>query len=149
MLYIGADHRGYNLKEEIKKHLDGLKMKYEDIGASILDAQDDYPDYAKEVAQKVAREPEEHRGILLCGSGVGVNIVANKFDGIRAALVWNEKGAKASRIDDNANVLSLPADDLTPEETKKIVKIWLETPFTREDRHYRRIQKIKEIEATN
>jgi len=149
MLYIGADHRGYNLKEEIKKYLDELKMKYEDLGASSLNPDDDYPDYAQQVAQRVAEAPEEHRGILLCSSGVGVNIVANKFDGIRSALVWNEKGAKASRIDDNANVLSLPADDLSPEEAKKIVRTWLETPFTREERHYRRIQKIAEIERNN
>lgn len=149
MLYIGADHRGYNLKEEIRKYLDELKMKYEDLGAFSLNPDDDYPDYAKEVAQRVAEAPEEHRGILFCGSGVGVNIVANKFDGIRSALVWNEKVAKASRVDDNANVLSLPADDLTTEETKKIVKIWLETPFTREERHYRRIKKIEEIERNN
>lgn len=149
MLYISADHRGYNLKEEIKKYLDELKMKYEDLGASSLDPDDDYPDYARKVAQRVAEAPEEHRGILLCGSGAGVNIVANKFDGIRAALVWNEKVAKASRIDDNANVLSLPADDLSAEEAKKIVRAWLETPFTREERHHRRIKKIEEIERNN
>lgn len=149
MLYLGADHRGYNLKEEIKKYLDELKMKYEDVGALSLDEADDYPDYAKEVAKKVSDAPEEHRGILLCGSGVGVNIVANKFDGIRSALAWNEKIAKTSRIDDNANILSLPADYLTTEEAKKIVRTWLETPFTREERHYRRIQKIAEIERSN
>jgi ribose 5-phosphate isomerase B len=149
MLYIGADHRGYNLKEEIKKYLDELKMKYEDLGAPSLNQDDDYPDYAELVARRVAEAPEEHRGILLCGSGAGVNIVANKFDGIRSALAWNEKVAKAARIDDNANVLSLPADDLSAEEVKKIVRTWLETPFTREERHHRRIKKIQEIEQNN
>ncbi len=149
MLYIGSDHRGYDLKEEIKKYLDGLKMKYEDLGAPSLDPVDDYPDYAQKVATRVAQAPEEHRGILFCGSGVGVSIVANKFDGIRAALAWNEKVAKSSRIDDNANILSLPADDLPAEEAKKIVRLWLETPFAREERHYRRIKKIEEIERNN
>jgi ribose 5-phosphate isomerase B len=149
MLFIGADHRGYNLKEEIKKYLNELKMRYEDIGAFSLDPTDDYPDLAKEVALRVSEASEEHRGILLCGSGIGVDIVANKFDGIRSALVWSEKTACSARIDDNTNVLCLPADYLTPEKAKKIVKIWLETPFTREERHYRRIKKIEEIERTN
>ncbi len=149
MLYLGADHRGYNLKEESERCLDELKMKYEDIGASSLDSNDDYPDYAKEVARRVSVAPEEHRGILLCGSGIRVDIVANKFDGIRSAFVWREEVAKLVRVDDNTNVLSLPAAYLTPKEAKKIVKIWLETPFTREERHYRRIKKIQEIEATN
>src|SRR3989338_8745058 len=98
------------------------------------------------VAQKVSENPDENRGILICGSGVGVDIVANKIKGVRSALCFDIKQAQASRNDDNTNVLSLSADFISEDLAKEIVKIWLETPFSGDDRHARRIEKIKKIE---
>ena len=87
MIYIGADHRGYKLKEALKDYLKELNLEYEDLGALQIIFDDDYPDYAILVAKKVSENPRENRGILICGSGVGVDIVANKFKGVRSALI--------------------------------------------------------------
>jgi len=146
MIYIGSDHRGYKLKETFKSYLQELGLVLEDLGAKELVPNDDYPDYALMVAQKVAENPDENRGILICGSGVGVDIVANKIKGVRSALCFDIKQAQASRNDDNTNVLSLSADFISEDLAKEIVKIWLETPFSGDDRHARRIEKIKKIE---
>ncbi|MDP3004092.1 MAG: RpiB/LacA/LacB family sugar-phosphate isomerase, partial [Candidatus Azambacteria bacterium] len=110
MIYIGADHRGYKLKETLKIYLKELNCNFEDSGAKELIPDDDYPDYALVVAKKVAESPDENRGILICGSGVGVDIVANKIRNIRSALCFDVKQAQMSRSDDNANILSLSAD---------------------------------------
>lgn len=146
MLYIGADHRGYKLKETLKIYLKELGFDFIDLGASKLTIDDDYPDYAINVAQKVYENPKENRGILICGSGVGVNVVANKFKGVRSGLIFNPEQARMSRNDDNTNVLSLSADFTDENSAKEIVKVWLETPFSRLERHARRLEKIKEIE---
>jgi ribose 5-phosphate isomerase B len=146
MIYIGADHRGYKLKEILRVYLQELGYGFEDLGNKELDSDDDYPDFALAVAKKVAENPEENRGILLCGSGVGVDVTANKIKGILSALCFDAKQAKASRNDDNTNVLSLPADYISEDLAKEIVKTWLETPFSDLERHARRIEKIKEIE---
>ncbi len=148
MIYIGSDHRGYNLKEALKNYLKGLGYDCEDLGAKELVPDDDYPDYALLVAQKVAENPDENRGILICGSGVGVDIVANKIRNIRSALCFDAKQAQASRNDNNANILSLPADYISEDLAKEIVKIWLETPFSGLEHHAKRIEKIKEIEKS-
>ena len=145
-VYIGADHRGYNLKEVLKIYLKELDYDFEDLGARELNPEDDYPDYAVEVAKKVAEDLENNRGVLICVSGVGVDVVANKFKGIRSALLFNPEQARMSRNDDNANVLSLSADFIDENSAKEIVKIWLETPFSRLERHVRRVEKIKKIE---
>ncbi|MDO8743174.1 MAG: RpiB/LacA/LacB family sugar-phosphate isomerase [Candidatus Azambacteria bacterium] len=145
MLYIGSDHRGYNLKETLKIYLQELNYVFEDLGAKELIPDDDYPDYALAVAKKVAENPETNHGILLCGSGVGVDIVANKIKNIRSALCFDVKQAQASRNDDNTNILSLPADFISESLAKEIVKIWLETPFSGLEHHARRIEKIKKI----
>lgn len=156
MIYLGADHRGFNLKEALKKYLaelsndfsarGGPALGWEDLGALELNPDDDYPDYALAVAKKVAENPDENRGILICGSGVGVDIVANKIKNIRSALGFDPKQAQISRNDDNANVLSLSADFISEGLAKEIVKTWLETPFSGLEHHARRIDKIKEIE---
>lgn len=146
MIYLGSDHGGYELKEEIKKFLTAENHPFEDLGPMELTPGDDYFDYAAPVAQKVSANPLVDTGILMCRSGQGVNIVANKFKGVRAALVWNTKEAQMSRIDDLANVLSLPADYISVAEAKNIVKTWLETPMGTEDRHLRRIKKIENLE---
>ena len=146
MLYIGADHRGYKLKEALKIYLQELNYVWEDLGAKELNPNDDYPDFALAVAKKVAENPDENRGILICGSGVGVDIVANKIKNIRSALCFDVKQAQMSRHDDNANILSLAADFIDENLAKDIVRIWLATPFSGFKHHARRIEKINKIE---
>jgi len=143
MLYIGADHRGFNLKEEIKKFLTEKNYQFEDMGNFKHDPNDDYTDFAKLVAQKVSEKPEEHKGILICGSGVGVDITANKFHGVRSALADDIETAKQSREHDDTNVLSLPADEVDFNLAKKIISIWLETPFSNGEKYKRRIDKME------
>lgn len=149
MIYLGTDHRGFELKEKIKTWLTDWKLPFEDLGNTVYDQTDDYPDFAAQVARRVAENPAENRGILLCGSAVGVDMVANKFRGVRSAVIWSDDGAlvKQSRQHDGSNVLSLPADHLTEEQVQKIVKIWLETPPPTEERHFRRLQKIADLEV--
>ncbi len=146
MIYFGADHRGYKLKEALKVYLKELNFNFDDLGALELNPEDDYPDYAILVAKKVAEDPEKNRGILICGSGVGVDVTANKFKGVRSALIFNTEQARMSRNDDNTNVLSFSADFTDENLAKEILKIWLETPFSRLERHVRRVEKIKKIE---
>ncbi len=145
MIYLGADHRGYKLKEALIIYLQELNYAWEDLGAKELNPDDDYPDFALAVAKKVAENPEENKGILICGSGVGVDVVANRMEGIRSALCFDAKQAQMSRNDDNANVLSLSADFISESLAKEIVKIWLETPFSGQERHQKRINKINQI----
>ncbi len=144
MLYIASDHAGFALKEELKKYLDELSESYRDLGAKELQSDDDYPDYAS----VLAREVSEHkgRGILLCGSAVGVCIVANKFRGIRAGIGYSTYAAKTQREDDDTNVLCLPGRFLGTDDAKEILRVWLTTPFSGEKRHMRRIAKIATIE---
>ena len=146
MIYLGADHRGYNLKEALKIYLKELGYDFDDLGALEIKFDDDYSDYAIFVAQKVSQNPKENIGILICGSGVGVDIVANKFKGVRSAFLFDTQQARMSRNDDDTNVLSLSADFTDENLAKEILKIWLETPFSRLERHVRRLTKIKEIE---
>ena len=146
MLYIGSDHGGYNLKEDLKKFLEKERIHFIDVGPKRADPGDDYPEFGAKVAKEVSRDPQSNKGILLCRSGHGVSIVANKFKNVRAALCWNEKVAKASRNDDDSNILCLPSDYISPESAEDITKVWLDTPFSDEDRHQRRIREIKALE---
>ena len=149
MIYLGTDHRGFELKEKIKQWLGEWRQPFEDLGNTVYDQTDDYVDFASQVARRVAESPQEHRGILLCGSGAGVDIVANKIKGVRSVLIWTDIDnlVRDSRQKDNANVLSLPANYLTEEQAQKIVKLWLETPNASEERHLRRLQKITDLEV--
>jgi len=146
MIYIGADHRGYKLKEKLKDYLSALRYEYKDMGANKYNENDDYPDFAKPVAEKVAENPEKNIGILLCGSGVGVDIVANRYKGVRSALVSTVDMAGHARRNDNCNVLSLAADILEEKKMKKMVKTFLETKFAGEEKYVRRLKKIEEVE---
>src|SRR5258708_37888285 len=127
-VYIGADHGGYKLKENIKDWLKEWDIKFEDLGAHNFDSSDDYPDFAWPLATKVGSEAGA-MGILACRSGQGEAIVANKARGARAALAWNEHSAKVARNDDDANILCLPADYITLDNAKAIVHDFLTTPF--------------------
>lgn len=153
MIFIGADHRGFEAKEKLKNWLTSNNYEFEDVGATSLDPLDDYTTFAKEVAKKVSEAisatNDDSKGILLCGSGVGVDIVANKFDGIRSGLVVNEEQVRAARRDDNINILSFPADFITADELINITKAFLEQEFSGEDKYARRIGEINEIEQNN
>ena len=140
---IAADHAGFEGKERVKKTLDEIGVEYTDMGTNSVDSVD-YPDYARKVGEAVAAG-EFDKGILVCGSGTGMAIAANKVPGIRAAVAWNEEIARLSRQHNNANVLSLAARYITDEEQSKIVKAWLSTDFEG-GRHERRVEKIEAIE---
>jgi len=144
MIYLGADHAGFHLKEEIKKYLKELGYEYEDLGNQEIDLLDDYPDFALKVAKKVVETKE--KGILICSTGLGMCLAANKVKGVRAVVVWDEFTAIQSREHNNANILCLAGKVLDLETAKKIVRVWLETEFSGEERHIRRLKKVEEIE---
>lgn len=146
LLYIGSDHKGFNLKEKLKTFIANKGYSAVDKGNFRLEPDDDYTDFAAAVAQEVAVDPNNRRGILICGSGAGVCITANKFPAIRAALVLNPDQSYYSRSDLNANILCLSADFTDEETAEKILAVWLQTPFSGEERHQRRIKKIEEAE---
>ncbi len=147
VFHIGSDHRGFNLKEKIKDYLKNSGYEVIDEGAITLDGNDDYPKYASEVAAHVSADTYgQTKGILICGSGVGVCIVANKFAGIRAGLIATPDQAYSAKEDDDINILCL-ASDFTDEQTAKmIIASWSQTPFSNEERHVRRLREIDEIE---
>lgn len=144
-IFIGSDHGGYQLKEQLKTWLKENNIIFEDLGASSLDPNDDYPDYVLPVAQKVAANPD-NLGIVLGRSGNGEVIAANKIKGIRATLCLNEKMAEKAKEHNNANVLSLGADYISFDMAQRTVKTFLDTPFSGEERHLRRLKKIEAIE---
>lgn len=146
MIAIGSDHGGYKLKEEIKKYFDEKEILYKDMGC-MNEERVDYPNIAKEVARQVqAKECE--KGILICRSGIGMSMVANKFKGIRCTLCHNEFTAKYSRLHNNGNVLAIGADDVTVNEAICIIRMWLATEFEG-GRHEERLKIIEEIENEN
>jgi ribose 5-phosphate isomerase B len=146
-VYLGADHRGYHLKEKIKKELRDKGWSVIDLGNQKYDTEDDYTDIAIELAEKVVKE--KALGILICGSGVGVCIAANKVIGARAATVLNKSQARKAREDDDANILCLSADWVDEKMNFKIVNEFLEAVFSSEENHIRRILKIKKYETAN
>lgn len=143
MIYIASDHAGFRLKEEIKDYLDELGIKYRDLGPKEFDPDDDYPDFAFKVAKKVGQNPDEDKGILICGTGQGVALAANKVEGIRAVLAWNEFTAEAARAHLSANILTLGGQTTPLNTAKKIVAKWLSTGFSGDERHKRRLKKIE------
>ena len=140
MIFIGADHRGFELKAKINKWLFGRGYEFEDVGAFEYDHEDDYADYAILVAQKVAERNK--RGVVICGSGVGVDIAANKVKGVRCGLGWEEDQVHAARKEDNINALALAADNVDEKKAMKLVETFLETEFVETDRYLRRVEKI-------
>ena len=140
---LAADHAGFEEKEKLKATLDEIGVEFDDMG-TFSDAPVDYPDLARKVAEAVSRGDYE-QGLLVCGSGTGMAIAANKVRGVRAAVAWNEEIARLARQHNNANVLSLAARYTPDEELKKIVKAWFEADFEG-GRHERRVEKMTEIE---
>lgn len=141
---LAADHAGFEEKEKIKSTLNELGIEYTDMGTDSSDSVD-YPDYARKVGEAVARG-EFDQGLLVCGSGTGMAIAANKVKGIRAAVAWSEDIARLARQHNNANILSLPARFTSAEESAKIVKAWFASDFEG-GRHANRVEKIAGIES--
>ncbi len=146
MIAIGCDHGGYKLKEEIKKYLEEKQITYKDLGC-MNEERVDYPNIAKEVAKQV-QSKECDKGILICRSGIGMSIVANKFKGIRCVLCHDEFTAKYSRLHNDGNILAIGADAVTENEAICIIRMWLATEFEG-GRHQDRINLITEIEKEN
>jgi len=145
MIYLASDHGGFEFKQEIKSWLLESGHECTDLGVNELNPIDDYPDFVIPLAQKIALE-ERSLGIIFGRSGNGEAITANKVKGVRAVLCFNEKMAQMARTHNNANILSLGADYLPMGEAKKIITTFLETEFIGEERHVRRLQKIKDLE---
>lgn len=146
MIAIGSDHGGYKLKEEIKKYLEEKNIKYKDYG--VMDEErEDYPVIAKKVAKSIQNK-ECDSGILICRSGLGMSIVANKFKGIRCTPCYEETTAKFARMHNDSNVLALGADYVSTSEAICIVRMWIATEFEG-GRHSERIQMIENIEKEN
>lgn len=146
MIYLAADHGGFNLKESIKQILDEVGMEYVDAGAHQLDPKDDYPDFVVPAAIKVAEDPEKNKAIFACRSGSGEVIAANKIPGVRATISWDVQHAIKSREHNDANILALPADYIATDKALDIVGAWLDTDFSKDERHVRRLNKIAELE---
>ena len=149
-VFFGADHAGFELKNTLVAYVrDELGYDAEDLGAHELDEGDDYPDFIAPVAEQVSKDPEGARGVVLGGSGQGEAMVANKFPGVRAAVFYggDKKIITLSREHNDANILALGTRFLGEAETKEAVKLWLETPFSGEERHVRRIGKIARVSA--
>jgi len=142
MIYVASDHGGLELKKELILFLQQNHSLIRDMGPTAFVKDDDYPDYVKPLCERVQQEPDS-RGILICKNGVGVSVYANKFKGIRAALSWTPEHAKSARNDDDTNVLALPAEYVSRQVAFDIVKVWLTTPFSKEERFIRRLLKVE------
>lgn len=146
MIYIASDHAGYHLKKELADFLKKkLELPVEDLGPKQYDENDDYPDFARMLGEKVSAD-QTAKGILLCGSGHGMCISANKIKGIRAIVGYSISGAELGRQHNDANVLCLAARILSKDHAEAIAKKFLDTAFKDETRHNRRLEKITELE---
>lgn len=144
-LFIASDHGGYQLKRRLVRFIENeLQRQIEDMGPHEYVETDDYPDYAIPLAQEVSKG--NGRGILICKNGIGVCMAANKFPNVRAGIGYNIMAAETMRTDDDTNVLCLPATLLSEEHAMAIVRHWLETEFSNEERHVRRLKKIASLE---
>lgn len=166
IVYLATDHTGLEIKDKASKFITELGFQVEDCGAYEFDKNDDYPDFIGKAAEKVSQNPENSMGIIFGGSGQGEAMTANKFKGVRAAVFYGcVTPARAADITgreshdpyemlsltrehNNANILSIGTRFMTDEEILKVIKLWLDAPFTNEERHVRRVEKIKKIEQS-
>jgi len=144
MIYLGADHAGFYLKEAVKKYLAQKSIAFRDLGNVVYDHQDDFPDFALRVAHKISGT--KHRGLLFCGSATGMVIAANKISGIRAGAAHNEYTARQSKEHDDVNILVLPARLITTQTAKRLIVLWMKTKFSKKEKYRRRVRKIQKIE---
>jgi len=145
MIIIGCDHAGYDMKEKIKEMLQEEKYSYIDVSKEFVES-DDYTDVVTSICEKICKED---KAIMVCGTGIGSSIIANKFAGIRAAICYDEYTAKMTRYHNDANMLCLGGRTILAEDEEKlksIVKTFLDTEFSNEERHIRRLSKIEEVE---
>lgn len=147
-IFLGSDHGGYELKEKVKAWLTEWGYELIDCGNTAFDAEDDYPDFAFRVGENVVKEPGSI-GILACRSAGGMIIAANKVQGARAVAAFDETSARHCREHNNANILGLSGNWTGDAQAKQIVKTFVDTPFSEEDRHKRRVGKIVEYEEHN
>jgi len=141
-IFVGTDHRGFELKNKLMEYLQEKNIRIEDMGNYQYDPLDDYSDFSRKVAQAILQNPQEFLGIVICGSGIGASITVNRFKGIRCALVFEPEQAKHGRENDHTNVISLPADYIDLEKAKKIIDAFLEAIPKKEDKYLRRIRKL-------
>lgn len=144
MLYLASDHAGFVLKEKVKTWLTELGVEFTDLGPREFNPDDDYPVYAKPVAEKVSARQGE--GILICDTGEGMAIAANRFPGVRATLVTDDLMAERSKEHNDSNILVLGSELQSDEDAKRFLEIWLSTPFSGKARHERRLGEIEELE---
>ena len=145
-IYFAGDHAGFELKKELMEYVKGFGYEVEDLGPFAYDVNDDYPDFVIPLAKRIASEPDS-RGVITAGSGQGEVMAANRIRGVRAAVYYGGRTdiVKVAREHNNANILSIGARFCTEEQAKEAVKLWLETPFSGDERHVRRLQKIDSI----
>ena len=146
MIYLASDHRGFKLKEKIKQWLMEWGYQVEDKGAHSYEAHDDFPDFVAQAAEKVSQDPANSKAIILGASGQGEAMLANRYKGVRAAVYYGgpEEIITLSRKHNDANVLALGASFLNEETAHRVIKRWLETPFSEDQRHKRRIKKMEQ-----
>lgn len=149
MIYLGADHGGFEVKEKIKRWLAKWGFRYQDLGNTVFDKDDDYPDFAAKVAKAISSSKNHDLGIMVCRSGHGIDMVANKFPNVRSALCFTAKHAQQGREHENANFLCLANDYVSEDEIKEITRTFLETKFSFGERHERRLEKMEKIEEKN
>ena len=147
-IYIASDHAGFELKHKLIDYLEKLGYIIQDVGAFKYDEKDDYPDFISLAAHEVSKSPSDSIGIILGGSGQGEAMVANRFPNVRAIVYYggNEEIIFKSREHNDSNVLSLGARFITEDEAKGAVKLWLDTPSSKDERHVRRIEKIDDFQ---
>jgi len=143
-IYIGSDHAGFKLKKQIERWFKKNHVNYEDLGNLVLDQKDDYPDFAVKVAKRAVKE--KTIGILLCGSAQGMCIAANKIKGARAVVPFSLKEARLAKEHNNANIICLSGWYSHLHKTTRMLEVFLITPFSKEERHVRRLKKIKQLE---
>ncbi len=141
-IFIGADHRGFELKNKLIEYIQEKNIRVEDLGAFEYNAEDDNPDFAQKVAEAVLQNPAEFLGIVICGSGVGVSIAANRHKGILCGLGFDEGQIKLAREHDHINVLALPSDYIDFEKAKKLVDVFITAQLNQGEKYIRRLKKI-------
>lgn len=145
-IYIGADHRGFELKNKVLAYLQSKNIPVTDMGAHEYDANDDFPLFGKAVGKAVQQNPESGFGIVICGSGIGVSIAANRYSGVRCGLIFDLTQVEHGRKNDHINVIALPSDYLSFEQVQKIIDTFLQTEIDPKDKYLRRGKQLDELE---
>lgn len=144
-IFLGADHAGFDIKTALQLHLHRINQPVVDCGAVSLDEDDDYPKYAYTVASKILGASDDDLGVLVCGSGQGMSMAANRVNGVRAALAWSPDSARSARADDNANVLVLPSRFITVDEAIEMLTIFINTEFKADPKYQRRLDELEQL----